>query len=78
MHGAGEKLELDEPARAALSSVERLTLERRAGRAVEMSGCDALTWELLLVWEARERQHECLARRGIRELAAAWVPSGKS
>ena len=59
LHGASAK-----PGKAALEScaaVERLFLERRAGRVVGPEGCDPLAWELLLVWEARQYEHETLA-----------------
>lgn len=51
-------------------------MERRAGRAVGPEGCDPLEWELLLIWEARQYEHEALARSSMRRVWALFTPAG--
>lgn len=57
--------------RQAVAAIERLVEERRAGRAVAIEELDPLTWELLVIWEAREREHELLFRSDFADLIAA-------
>jgi hypothetical protein len=68
-HGAG-KTPTAADERAFCEAVERLVMERRAGRVVGPEGCDPLLWELLIVWEARQYGHEAFARRSPFEGAA--------
>lgn len=69
MHGAAGSWRGDASAAEACAAVERLVMERRAGRTVGPEGCAPLAWELLLTWEARQYAHEAFARSGGR-----WSP----
>jgi hypothetical protein len=35
-----------------------MSLERQAGRTLDLRELDPLLWELFLIWEGREREHE--------------------
>ena len=73
MHGAGGP-HYQKPTGAALeacAAVERLAVERRAGRVIDPAKLDPLEFELLCVWEAREREHELLFRSDFSNLVVA-------
>ncbi|HEX8353675.1 MAG TPA: hypothetical protein VF611_12290 [Pyrinomonadaceae bacterium] len=57
--------------REACRAIERLVEERRAGRRIDMEELDPLTWELLVLWESREREHELLYRENLADLVEA-------
>jgi molybdenum-dependent DNA-binding transcriptional regulator ModE len=72
LNGAGKgyqkpkRLTLD-----ACAAVERLVIERKAGREVGSADLDPLEFELLCAWEAREREHELLFRSDFADFVAA-------
>lgn len=69
-HGVGEARREGAFERDACAAVERLALEAKAGRKVEMSDLDPLMWELFLLWLRREAEHEAAARASLHELNA--------
>lgn len=48
-----------------------MALERRAGRGFDLKDLDPLLWELLLVWEAREQEHERVHAANLSQIIAA-------
>ena len=73
LHGAGGKNYegLKGSALEACADIERLTTERRAGRQIGLTDLDPLEFELMCVWESREREYELLFRSDFSDLIAA-------
>lgn len=61
---------------AVVAAVERLARERRAGKPVLPSSVDALTWELLLVWDEAVAAHERAHQARITALVEALATRG--
>lgn len=57
----GDEREETQAETATCDAVGRLVAARTPGPG----GCDPLLWELLLVWRAREYEHECLVRERL-------------
>jgi hypothetical protein len=70
LHGAGEKRRTSAFERDAVRGVERLATEARLGRAPRPEDLDPLDWELLVLWQGREAEHEAAARQSLHELNA--------
>lgn len=70
LHGVGEKRETTQFERDAARHVERLVTEVRLGRLPRPEDLTPEEWELLIIWQRREAEHEAAARQSLYELNA--------
>lgn len=70
LHGVGERRVTTAFQRDAVRRVERLAREAVAGLQPRPEDLEPVEWELLVVWQRREAEHEAAARQSIHELNA--------
>lgn len=75
-HGVSANHRTTRYEREACAALERLAAEGRAGRVFGREELTPLEWELLLVYRAREQEHELLYRSDLADLVDALKPRG--